>query len=335
VHRLAEVEEDDSNLFVALTFPPELKASLLQLKDNFTILDLEVFKYLKTPTSVRMYQILASHLWKKDKKVEYELEDLKLKLGVADKYDQYGAFKVYVLNEAQKRLDENGNLGFTYTEVKTGKKVSSIIFHLIDKRVGERKTLAADKSGKDKSNTPLASLNLDEATQDRLIAELSPLVVIQFGVSLRVFSQLVGQYTEGVIRQAVRVTEQAMKARKIENPAGYFVEAVRQNYTEIADKPKPTEATQQTKRPAEDTADRQHKENIAQAKRDKYKQEFDTLQRLLATDKDLSAILENEVTHGMFAAIYHAELSLAENLANPLMASAFIAAAKRWRPEAF
>ena len=56
IHRI-DSENGGSNStspYIALTFPPELRPALLQLKNNFTILDLNNFKILKTPTSVRL-----------------------------------------------------------------------------------------------------------------------------------------------------------------------------------------------------------------------------------------------------------------------------------------
>ena len=182
IHHIDEPNEND-NSYISLTFAPELKPLLLQLKENFTILNLDIFKVLKTPTSIRLYQLLTGHLWKAEKKVEYDLEELKKKLGVADKYEQYGPFKTYVLNDAQNKLAENSNLSFTYVELKTGRKITSIIFYLHEKS-------AKDEAAELKQLLPIAQsvdvINLDVIDeQEKLFIELFPIVVSQFGVGFK------------------------------------------------------------------------------------------------------------------------------------------------------
>ena len=334
VHRLAEPEEDDS-LFVALTFPPELKPMLLHLKDNFTILNLDVFKHLKTPTSVRMYQLLTAHLWKKDKKVVYELEDLKRKLGVVEKYEQYGAFKVYVLNEAQKRLDESNFVSFTYKEIKSGKRIVAIEFYLIDKRGNNPLALISPISHENK-NIELGIVGIETEAYDRIIAELSPIVILQFGVTLKIFEQLVRQHTEGGLRQAVKVTQNAMKTRRIDNPAGYFVEALRGHYTDF----EPLKATPKApQKIAEKAVVKTEKTPQTTPKNDEkrlvFERENSIFQSLVATDIDFQEAIIAEVKRGMFVSYYRSELSFAQNLQNPLLAATFMAVAKKLRPEAF
>jgi plasmid replication initiation protein len=332
VHRLAEpTEEENENLYISLTFPPELRESLLQLKDNFTILDLEVFKFLKTPTSVRMYQLLTSHLWKREKKVEYNLEELKKKLGVADKYDQYGAFKVYVLDEAQKRLGESTNLSFTYSEVKSGRKVTTIVFYLTEHNKSKpEQNLLPQKGESSKSVSP-------EVAKDTelLIVELSPIVVSKFGVSLKVFMNLVEQNTEGDIRQAVKVTEKAIKTGKIDNVAGFFVEAVRGHFTDTEEQ----KQKKQTEVKIKIDTIVQQEARVGAQKRDlqkiKYEKKRAILAELVLQDADFVSAIIDELKHGMTGQYYKEEKSLDQNMENPLFAAAFLNMAEKLKPEKF
>lgn len=331
VHRLDEPDENDA-LYVSLTFPPELKPSLLQLKDNFTILDLDIFKFLKTPTSVRLYQLLTSHLWKAEKKVQYDLEELKKKLGVADKYEQYGPFKTYVLHEAQTKLAENTNISFTYSEVKTGKKVTAIIFYLQEKNVkGEKEQkqlLPAVASS--------ASMNVDTTdAQEKLITELFPIVVSQFGVGLKVFTNLVASHTEGGIREAVKVTEKAQKTGKIENLAGFFVKAVQEQYKDNSTKveEKQTLAKQRAQEQEQKKIEQQNR--INEQRRETFWQEEKQVLELIATDKTLVQEAIEHIQRTGLSTIYDKNKPLDENLQNPSIKAAFHLAVKKLRPEAF
>ncbi len=333
VHRLDEPDENDA-LYISLTFPPELKPSLLQLKDNFTILDLDIFKLLKTPTSVRLYQLLTSHLWKAEKKVQYDLEELKKKLGVADKYEQYGPFKTYILNEAQTKLAENTNISFTYSEVKTGKKITSIIFYLQEKNAKKERDLKQLLP----PTTSQTAINLDATdVQEKLLTELFPIVVGQFGVGLKVFSNLVASHTEGDILEAVKVTEKARKTGKIENLAGFFVKAVQEHYKDAPQKEvqsqKQAAAKQRTQELQQKELEKQ--QSINEKRKEAFLKEEKRILALIATDKALEQEAIEHIQRASLSTIYDANKSVSENLQNPSIKAAFYLAVKILRPDAF
>ncbi len=333
VHRLDEPDENDA-LYISLTFPPELKPSLLQLKDNFTILDLDIFKLLKTPTSVRLYQLLTSHLWKAEKKVQYDLEELKKKLGVADKYGQYGPFKTYILNEAQTKLAENTNISFTYSEVKTGKKITSIIFYLQEKNTKRER----DTKQLMPPTTSPTTISPDATdAQEKLMTELFPIVVSQFGVGLKVFSNLVASHTEGDIREAVKVTEKARKTGKIENLAGFFVKAVQEHYKDAPQKEAQSQkqaiAKQRTQELEQKELEKQQSTN--EKRKEAFLKEEKRILALIAADRVLEQEAIEHVQRAGLSTIYDAHKTVSENLQNPSIKAAFYLAVKILRPEAF
>jgi plasmid replication initiation protein len=214
VRRLLEPHPDENN-YVTLTFLPELKPFLLQLHRDFTKLDMDIFKRLKTASSIRLYQIFKSHLGKNQYKLRFDLEELKEILGVSEKYQQYAGFKMRVLDEAQQRLAEKTDIGFTCEEIKSGKKVTALVFHIYNNN--QKKT----------APTTVIETQKSDEEQENLIIELTPIVVKKFGVSLKVFMGLVEKYTEGEIRNAIKVTEKSINTSKVDNAAGFFVEALR------------------------------------------------------------------------------------------------------------
>jgi plasmid replication initiation protein len=329
VYGFDEPDENDA-LYILLTFAPELKPLLLQLKENFTILDLDVFKNLKTPTSVRLYQLLTSHLWKAEKRVEYNLDELKKKLGVADKYEQYGPFKNYILNEAKTKLAENTNLSFTYSEVKTGKKITSIIFFLRDKNEKEQ----IEKLLPQTILAPIEDIDtFDE--QDKLITELFPIVISQFGLGLKTFTQLVMVHTEGDIREAVKVTLKAQKAGKIENLAGFFVKAVQEHYSAAPQKVEQSQKQAIAKQRAQEVENKEleKQQRAHETKKQAFLQEDKRILALIVLDK---ALEQEAIAHiQRTSTIYDTHKSLSENLQNPSIKAAFHLAVKKLRPEAF
>lgn len=330
VSRLAEpAEEDNENLYVSLMFPPELKRVLLQLKDNFTVLDLDVFKFLKTPTSVRLHQILTSHLWKKDKKVEFDLLELKKLLGISDKYKQFGPFRTYILDDCQQKFEENANFSFTYKTIKSGKKVTTITFYLSENSKTEFGQLRLSQK------IEPADIIVQETPKinEHLVVEFSPIVVSKFGVSQKVFADLIENFTEGVIRQAIKVTENAIKTKKIENIAGFFVEAVRGHFTETAaqEKVKQVEKKIALNLQEKNTQDSQKIEQ----QRQKYERKRKILSDLISTDSNFLEEILSSVKYGMVGQYYNSGKSLEQNMQSPLFAAAFLNAAELLKPDKF
>lgn len=313
VRRRLEPTQDE-NLYVTLTFLPELKPFLLQLHRDFTKLDMEIFKRLKTASSIRLYQLFKSYIGKQQYKIQYDLEDLKEMLGVAEKYAQYAGFKMRVLDEAQKRLSEQTDVYFEYEEVKTGKKVSAIIFNISpDNKAKETEKLLLDTAA-----------DTSEAKREELVLELTPIVVRKFGVSLKVFMDLVEKHTEGEIRKAIEITEKGLKIGKISNAAGFFVEALRDKYTDAQTQKKETDKIQKAK-----IVETQQQEKVLnQEKQSKKQQEFErekaAMFKLIAEKPALIPTLIERVSYSMFGSYYKKEKSFEENLEQPLILAAVL-----------
>jgi plasmid replication initiation protein len=327
VRRLLEPKQDE-NMYVTLTFLPELKPFLLQLHRDFTKLDMEIFKKLKTASSIRLYQIFKSHIGKNQYKIEFGLEELKEILGVSEKYEQYAGFKMRVLDEAQKRLSDTTDISFTYEEQKVGKKVAKLIFHINSNKLKSKELPL-------KTGTEPMTLLSNGEKEENLVLELTPIVVMQFGVSLKVFMALVETYTEGEIRQAIEVTHKTLKAGKIENVAGFFVEALRGKYTDTKQKIKQVEVAQKAKLAETKRVEKDTEKQIKDQKQAIYEQEEKIFTQLIAEDASLVQVLIDKVRSGMFATYYKKDKSFEENLAQPLLKAAFLNVAKLEKPNRF
>lgn len=131
---------------VEFQFPNDLKPYLLQLKkqEGFTSYKLEYILQLGSPYSHRIYEISCK--WRNAGVREFELEELKQIIGAVKKsYDNYGSFKQKVLNPSLKEINEKTDIDISFEEVKTGRKVTSIIFFIKSKK---------EKKEKKKTDTP-------------------------------------------------------------------------------------------------------------------------------------------------------------------------------------
>jgi len=136
-----EIQEDDGLLqvgwlsstkyykdgMIKFSFDPQLKPYLLELKGNFTSYLLKNILSLENEHSPRIYALLKQY--ESIGKRSIELKELRVILGIEEfQYKLYGDFKRYVLKVSQKDIERNTDIKFEFKEVKTGRKVTSIVF---------------------------------------------------------------------------------------------------------------------------------------------------------------------------------------------------------------
>lgn len=113
---------------VHLTFNSYIKDMILELDKKFTGYDLKDIGDMRSGYSIRMFELLKQYapIGRRTLKVE----TLKKMLGIGNKYEKYAQFKLRVLTQAKKELDKKEDLTFTFDEVKEGRKVVELIFHI-------------------------------------------------------------------------------------------------------------------------------------------------------------------------------------------------------------
>lgn len=105
----------------------KLKPFLLQLKNNFTSVHLANIPKLSSGYSIRLYEILLQY--KSIGKRHFD-DIAKLQAMLGSNHEQYGHFKARVLDPSKKDMAKNTNIMFEYDEIKTGKKITGLVFHI-------------------------------------------------------------------------------------------------------------------------------------------------------------------------------------------------------------
>jgi plasmid replication initiation protein len=127
---LSSVEYEDGSGKVILCFDPKLKPYLLQLSKFFTSYKLGNVLQLKSKYSIRFYEILKSNQFKKMFIVD--IKEFKKILGIESEYTRFYDFKLRVLEQAKKELYSKTDIGFTYEEIREGRRVTSLKFYIFE-----------------------------------------------------------------------------------------------------------------------------------------------------------------------------------------------------------
>ncbi len=339
--------------YIDVTIEPEMKPLLLQLQKNFTAYDLSNVSRLSAQ-SVRIYELLKQYESLEGRVLD--IEYMKRILEYDKEYPDFSNFHQWVIKPAVKEINKYTDIKISrYEKVKEGRKVTALHF-FFSRKTEEKPPLLRELRAEPKRQTlqivPIETVKTTEKTvivgnivteitdeqvqqaKEKLTVDLSPVVVTRFGVSLKMFMALVEDYTEGVIREAVKVTESAINEGKIkESAAGFFVEAVRGNFKITEKKKKETVVKEQTR--VQQKEQNQAMLLAEEKKKEQYKHEEQIVLALVVTDEELLKTALQQIQYSMFSGSYNPLKSLSENLQNPSFKGAFYNSVKKLRPDAF
>lgn len=128
---------------VTVKFSEDVRDYLYELKESFTQINLEEMVKLDSPVAFRIYSWLMKYkLMNKNKKENgvictnpLDIEWIKIALGMDGLYPKYGEFKRRVIEPAVTIINNTTGITVTYKEIKSNRKVESIIFCYIDEKL--------------------------------------------------------------------------------------------------------------------------------------------------------------------------------------------------------
>lgn len=124
---------------VQIRLDNDMRPFLLRLKENYTKYEIIYTLKFRCKYSIRLYELiksvhfhdLAPYI------VKYSFEDLAGLMG-AERYTQYRDFKSRALSPAVQEINEYSDKNLTFTEIKTGRKVTAIEFTITTKEAMEK-----------------------------------------------------------------------------------------------------------------------------------------------------------------------------------------------------
>ncbi|WP_251434345.1 replication initiation protein [Sutcliffiella horikoshii] len=216
---------EDNEGSVILKFNPDLKHLFLNLKEKFTSYQLENVIKLHSLYSIRIYELLKQYT--NIGKRHFTIEELREYLGIeTSKYKQYGHFKSKVINVALEELKLKTDLSFTFEEHKTGRKVTSLTFYIINHKNTLVKKIDPNK----------VPIEYKESEHYKGLLEL--------GIDEEKVKYLINTYKKEQIQRNIEY----VRSRKtpIDNVGGYLFNAIKKDFASSNVKQAPTRSSRFT-----------------------------------------------------------------------------------------
>lgn len=113
---------------VSIRLDETLKPYLLQLKNCYTQYEIENVLVMDSKYSIRMYELFKSY--SNVKEVIIDLQELKTMLQADNKYTEYKAFRVNVIDLATKEINQYTDLNITYEPIRTVRTITALKFKI-------------------------------------------------------------------------------------------------------------------------------------------------------------------------------------------------------------
>ena len=144
---------------IEFSLDPKLKPFLLELKKNFTKLPIERLMQLSSIYSYRIYELLKQY--EKLGYRNFDLLELRKYLDLATKYNRYYDFKIKVLEQATKDINNKTDITISYQEFRKDKNVTSIKFYIKSKKEPKKEQVTDQQKAIDKDN----QIHIDDIKQ--------------------------------------------------------------------------------------------------------------------------------------------------------------------------
>jgi hypothetical protein len=291
--------------YIDVSIEPEMKPLLLQLQRNFTAYD------LKNVVKLGVYPIRIYELLKQYETIGHRtlrIDQIKKMFELTSEYPRFSNFYQKIVKPAINDINNFTDLKILdVLKVKEDRNVVALQFFFTKKNTAEtglahnivskKKQLGLFAEVKELNGNDLSdALNILDSN-DPLFSKYQQEVVSQFGVTPSVFFNELKDKTEEDVQRAVRVTVTAQKSKSVNNVAGFFIEALRQNFTN--EKEEKTKTKLQKKRSIEES-------NLIlnDLKSEREQRINDTIRELTAENPNLTAEMIERIEQNPYLKIF-------------------------------
>lgn len=314
--------------YIELKFNEDLKPMLLELKKLFNKYDIGNIIPLRSVFSFRIFELLKQYETIGTR--ELGVEELKEMLGVEDKYSLYANFKRKVILQAQKDLESNCDIKFTFQEKKRNRKVHSILFFI---HPNNPPRLLADKKTSKATKEKPQPIEISTKNPNRVGEEEFEIVFAKIDkwITKPTLKKWLKDYPKQQVENGIQYTlNKLSKGDKIPNVGGYLNTMVTQTslFDTVEDK-KQKQAAKAKKSKAQ--ADKKEELEITkkQLEIERHEKEVIIIEKILEEFPEVKDIALEKIKSGIMAR-YHDEFkSFEENCENQFFLSAFRGAVKK------
>ncbi len=198
--------------FIDVTFHPNMRPFLLQLKSKFLMYDIKNILRIPSVHSIRIYELLKQY--EKIGHRTFTIEELKHILSIEDQYKLYGHLKSRIILKAKEDLKKHTDIFFEFKEFKQGRAVHRIKFFIYP-----------NTEEKEAPNTKQAKIN-PSSLDSPFLTELVELTR-NWGTSKNRLRKYTEKYSKDYILARVNsvahnIKVKAQSGNSINNPAGYL-----------------------------------------------------------------------------------------------------------------
>jgi plasmid replication initiation protein len=111
---------------ITIRFTEEIMPYLAQVKQKFVLYNIKEIANFGSLYTTRLYELIQE--FKDTGVLLITVEKLREAFAVADKFKLYGLFKQYTFAHACNEINDQTDYNITFTEIKTGRKVTSVQF---------------------------------------------------------------------------------------------------------------------------------------------------------------------------------------------------------------
>jgi len=272
-------EQLTNDSVLKLSFDPKLKPYLLELKKKFLKYDIKNVLRISSPHSVRIYELLKqfeSTGWR-----QIEIQEFREILGIEDKYKHYANLKQRVLSQAQKDLEKYTDICFTFEEIKKGRRVVALKFHIY-------KNVPSRQDKKTKKTQPLVKLS-QERLDEQILFEIGTKEIenktiqalVQTGIDYDKALSLVGQYGDSIVLNELKHAQKTLKqTHNIANETGFIIKMIeKQSYSKAQVYKEAQEATE-----AKELLVQQQQQKAHKAKIDELRVEYENQRNMAVAE---------------------------------------------------
>ena len=134
--RVIEKQVTYKNGSIGIVFSESIMPFLAQVHQKFVLYNLKEIANFSSLYTIRLYELIQE--WQTTGYIRKSIDELRELFAVGSKYKLYKDFKVYTFQHAINEINEKTEYNVSFTEIKTGRKVTAIEFRftrtIVEKR---------------------------------------------------------------------------------------------------------------------------------------------------------------------------------------------------------